>query len=142
MKFVVTMVFASCLTPWATATAQTPPTSIDLSCEGRVSFNHPSLNYDPEKHRYGEDKPVNTPGRLGVKVRDRAVSVRLPSGAPGGGTWRDADHVEITPTEISGRVRGSRFTVDRRTGDVEMRGMPSFSGACEKTPDETAPAKF
>jgi hypothetical protein len=117
-------------------------TSLVLTCEGHVSFVLPNLDYDAEKHQYGDDKRVDTKGRLGLKLHDGAVTVRLPSGVPGGGAWRDADHVEVTPEEIRGRVLGARFTVDRHTGDIEMNGRPSFSGNCEKAADESGPTKF
>lgn len=129
--------------PWTSAAAQAPaPSNLVLSCQGRATFRIPNLDWDKEKQQYGDDKRVDTAGRVGLKIQDGAVKVRLPSGVPGGGSWRDANHVEISAEAISGRVLSARFSVDRRTGDIEMSGGLAFSGNCEKAPDETAPTKL
>lgn len=119
-----------------------PAANFVLSCKGRATFTIPNLDWDKAKQSYGDDRRVDTAGQIGLKVQDGQVKVRFPSGVPGGGQWRDANRVEITPGSISGRIAGSRFAVDRRTGDIEVSGALAFSGACEKAPDESAPTKF
>ncbi len=107
-----------------------PALSLRLTCQGHVTFTIPNLDWDKEKQQYGDDKRVDTGGQLGLRIQDGAVKVRLPSAVPGGGDWRDANHVAITPETIQGRLRGVQFEVDRRTGDIEMKGPVRFSGTC------------
>jgi len=128
---------------WTPTAAQTPPpASLQLVCDGRATFKIPNLDWDKEKKQFGDDRRVDTAGRVGLKIEGPAVKVRLPSGVPGGGGWRDADRVVVNPDSIQGRVGGATFNVDRHTGSIEMTGRLAFSGSCEKAPDETAPAKF
>lgn len=54
----------------------------------------------------------------------------------GSNGWWEVDNVAVTPTQITGsyRLNGMnkpKFTVDRRTGRIEIRAVTNFAGQCD-----------
>ena len=130
----------------APAASVPTPSGLNLTCDGRATFTVANLDLDENGH-FKDDKRIDTAGRVALKVQDGAVRLRLPPGVPGGGNWTAADQVAITPEKIEGRLKGSllfrvMFSVDRRTGDIQMTGSVRYSGNREKAPDDGAATKF
>jgi len=54
----------------------------------------------------------------------------------GSNGWWDLDALSVTPTQITGsyRLNGMnkpKFTIDRRTGRIDIRAMTNFAGQCD-----------
>jgi len=96
---------------------------------------------------------VREPATLGVIISDGQGRLRLPlsmrrsSQAKSGDGWAALSDLDIGDNAITARLNLGLFSnwkvrIDRGTGEIRLRGMDDFEGACEKTQRPIMERKF
>lgn len=142
----VLLVSLAAVAAWPAQAQPEVATVLNLTCSGQGAFTIANFEKD-DQGRYKDDKRVQVEGRVRVRVSGEQVSIRMPATMPGGDAWRTASSVQIDADQIRGRFQAgllstAAFNINRRSGDIDIKGPVRFDGTCEKAPDESAPAKF
>lgn len=147
----------------ANAQPDTGSARLELICTGTARYQTQSTTTGTATNSYGATAngrvTTTAPGRsqeqyrviiegAGGKVKvPRALQPNL--GGPGlGDNWWALRDVSITADRISARwqhniIEKPKMVIDRRTGDIEVSGLiGSFSGTCERAPDEPETRRF
>ncbi|OYX93277.1 MAG: hypothetical protein B7X90_17130 [Novosphingobium sp. 17-62-19] len=125
------------------------PGSLVLVCYGagtKLATTPPTYKWNPFSHKwewgssglttqgFGSDVQIELYGDHGRIHLGKSLVPPIHSGGDNG--WWEITNLQSSPTMISGtyRLNGMNkptFTVDRRTGSIEVKGMTKFSGHCD-----------
>lgn len=131
------------------------PERLTLVCAGTASFKAEETTVATI---YGDDGPATgrarsvrettAPDQLTLRIVKDDVRIRPPlaldaRGRRGGEAWWSVNAFDVYPDQLSGSFTLGRFTVDRRTGEVDFSGPSgSFRGQCEPQSSEAEQRRF
>lgn len=127
------------------------PVVITLVCYGTgehsAYISHSGYEWNNQTKRYAPTQRMETGTEsfstgVQVDIRDGAGKIHLsgklvpPLNSGGTDGWWPLEELRVLPEQITGRYRLNAFNspsvnIDRRSGMIEVKGMPSFSGKCD-----------
>lgn len=130
-------------------TSASDPNSLVLVCYGagtKPVVAAPRYSWNPWDHKWEWSAPQNVPKGYSSDVQIELYgdhgrihlgkSLLPPIHSGGDNGWWDIDDLSVTPTQISGtyRLNGMnkpRFSIDRRSGRIDIRAITNFTGQCD-----------